>query len=88
MSLPVTTAACAAIAGALLSQSHQPVVFGLVDDMAALNYGVYLDDNLYQHCMSGIDHLGVLVHPATLRGQPQGIHNIHVYSPLHYYHTC
>ena len=72
---PPATAA-AAIAGALLSQSHQPAVFTLVDVMAALGYGMYLDDNLYQHFMSGIDHLGVLIHPATLRGQQQDIHNM------------
>ena len=42
--------------------------------MARLDYGVYLNDELYQHCMSGIDRLGV--HAVTLRGQQHDIQNM------------
>ena len=37
---------------------------------------MYLNDDRYQHCMSGIDYLGVPVYPATLRGQHQDINNM------------
>lgn len=77
------TAADPAVAGALLSQGHQQGAllpqghqlsgFGPLNVMASLDPRKYLDDQLYQRCMSGIDHLGVLVHPATLRGQQQAI---------------
>ena len=90
MWFPAITAACTALAGALLSRrqfggghltvallprNHQPAVFGLFYVMATLDYGMHLNDDLHQHCMSGIDYLDVLVHPATLRGQQQNIQN-------------
>lgn len=37
---------------------------------------MYLIDGLYQHDMSGIGHLGLPIHPATLRGKQPDIQNI------------
>ena len=41
--------------------------------MAGDDFAQYLDDNLYQRCTAGIDHLGILLHPATLRGRNDGV---------------
>ena len=76
MWLRAITAACTPYAGVLLSRNNQPAVFGLFDVMATLDYGLNLKDDLYQHCMSGLDHLGVLLYPATLRRQQQDIQNM------------
>ena len=61
------------LSGALLSRTYQPAVFGLFCVMASLDCTLYLNDELYQRCMSGLDHLGLLAHPATLLGQRQDI---------------
>ena len=69
MRLPATTAARIAFDGAHPCRSHQPAVFGLLHVTATLAYGMYLNDNLYQHsmyvCMSGIDRPGVQIRPGT-----------------------
>ena len=90
MWLPATAAACTTFDGALLCRSHQPAAFGLLDVMAALAYGMYLNDNLYQHSMPGIDRPGVLVRPGTPGHLARAIacHPEYVYSALRYYHTC
>ena len=35
----------------------------------SVDYAQYLYDNLSEKCMAGIHNLGIVLHPATLRGQ-------------------
>ena len=73
MWVPAGVAASSAVTATLLSLGHRTDCYGLLFAMAAVDFAQHLDDNLYERCMTGIDHLGILLHPATLRGKNDGI---------------
>ena len=60
-------------AAAILSIGCRTADFGMFGVMAEVDCSQYLDDNLYQKHLAGVDHLGILLHPTILRGKHQAI---------------